>query len=159
MTETFELREEHRQLLAAMHWVDDADIAPRVDGRGPFGSTSRRVTANNAHSVLHGRVPGQELTEDEIDGFHELLRETHTALRVILDTGAAAPGVYVRDDTYGGWRRLDPAGTAEDSIARYAQQLRETDEQLKAAWRRIGELDCALTRVLRAADAAASARR
>ncbi len=100
---TFVIREEHLDLLRAMHWRwDDYRFGgPAVDGKRPFGSSF-------GHYDAIAEVVGWEYDEDDRDlqaELWDLYEETLTVLQVGISAGSFAPGEYTRTgDT---WVRVD----------------------------------------------------
>lgn len=104
---TFVLTEEHIKLLRASH-VDTSTSetcygAAQIDPKRPYGSKDAEVGM--------ARILGVEVIDDDGDEhlrtadrqrLRELHEQTPTALQIVLDVGAFAPGVYERENPYSG---------------------------------------------------------
>ncbi len=97
----FELKQEHLQLLRAMHlrWKDDDWGTPAIDSKRPFGNADIYTDIADILGIKPGH--GQELTEDQARYFWITYRETEKALQIVLSRAGiceAKPGVYVTKD-------------------------------------------------------------
>lgn len=104
--EFFELLQEHVELSRHMYvgWQDCETGAPEINPKRPYGDSDVAVSV--------GEILGWDVDLEDDDGecmsdenyrrADKLHREMETALQIILDTGSATAGRYVRGE-FGRW--------------------------------------------------------
>lgn len=104
MTEQFELKSEHVEMLKEAYWRDSPaeEQMPQIDSKRPFGFSGNIV--GSAAEELDG-YDSSSLTDEEHKFLKKCLNELTTAVRVILDSESFVPGTYEKRD--GDWVRID----------------------------------------------------
>jgi len=102
----FIVTEQHLKLLRHMYvgWQDCETGAPEIDPKRPYGNSD---VPGDIHEILTGER-NAELTREQEELYLALHRETDTVLQIVLRTGEAWPGRYVRPSEYDCDWRLAP---------------------------------------------------
>lgn len=108
---TFTITDEHIKLIRNfwVGWQDTETGAPEIDPKRPYGNSS---VYEDIHEILTGESVGctnskrEELTEEEIDRYIKLHRETEVALQIILRTGKFKSGKYECDRYDSNWKEI-----------------------------------------------------
>ena len=104
----FTMTAQHLKLLRHMRvgWQDCETGAPEINPKRPYGNSA---VMNDIHEILTGEhiacvgCKRDELTDEEIQRYEVLHRETKTALQVVLTTGSFQSGEYVANEYTNNW--------------------------------------------------------
>jgi hypothetical protein len=112
MERKFTLTEKHIKLLRAMYvgWSQCEFGAPEINPKRPYGNS---FVIGDIHEIL-SEDPSvasfdDEILEELVGEYHQLHRETETALQVILRTGSFKPGTYKCDPYKQNWQLIEGA--------------------------------------------------
>lgn len=104
-TKHFILTSDHLKLIRNMYvgWQDCEFGAPEIDPKRPYGNS---YVVGDIHCILEGGHEDDDLTDEQIEEYEKLHRETQTALQIILTTGKFETGSYMCKPYSTDWKRM-----------------------------------------------------
>lgn len=107
----FKLTKDHIKLIRCfcVGWQDCEFGAPEIDPKRPFGNSS---VLEDIHEILTDETIGctnskrDKLTDEEVDKYNQLYKETETALQIILVNGIFRIGSYKCEDYGNNWKLI-----------------------------------------------------
>jgi hypothetical protein len=95
----FNVTEDHLKLLSNMWvgWGNHEHGAPEIDPKRPYGNSA---VYQDIHEILGGNS-NDELSDELMDYYEKLHKETQTVLQIALRTQQFKPGKYRRTNYYG----------------------------------------------------------